>query len=185
MLEVEKRSLLPDEKEFERVKKYLDGYGKFLGKKELKSFLFLKPTYLRIRLVKGSNNVIITEKIGEVTDPARKEHEREIPNEELAGFLKDIFEKGYDKGVEFSTERYSYELGDLRVELDKISVLGLIVEVEALTEDEDEIPELENKIIKVLEQLGVKELDPREYKKMIRKEYERNLKKISEYMFHF
>lgn len=65
--EVEKRSKL-SKSEFERVKNYLDENTTFLGKKEMISYLFQQPTFLRIRLIKGNNKVLITEKVGEYTE---------------------------------------------------------------------------------------------------------------------
>jgi len=185
MLEIEKRSLLKNEEEFNKVKGYLDKNGKFLGKKILKSFLFLKPAHLRIRLVKGSEEVIITKKIGDFIDSARQENEKEIPLSHLPSFLEKIQKEGFGECSEFNTERYIYELDGLRVELNKIDLLGLIAEVEALTEDKNQIPEYEDKIRKIMKKLSIKELKPQKYKELINKEWKKASKKISEQSFKF
>ncbi len=149
----------------------------------MKSFLFLKPTHLRIRFVKGKDNIIITEKIGEFTDPARKETEKEIPLNQLSKFIEQISKDGYSECSEFNTERYAFKLNGLRVELNKIDLLGLIIEVEALTEDESQIPILEKKIKETMKQLQVEELDPNIYKKMVDGACAKSARKIEDCSF--
>jgi len=185
MYEVEKRSLFSNEEEFYKLKDYLNKHGKYLGKWEFNSFLFLNPEHLRIRLVKGSDKVIITKKVGEFSDPAREEDEREIPLKELLKYVENISDEGYNECTEFNTKRESYEYEGLRIDFNKIDILGLVVEVEALTEDENQISELEAKIRDVMAELGVKELDPNEYKRLISEVYVKNLKKVSEQDFGF
>ncbi len=84
--EIEKRSKLSI-KEFNKLKLFLDKNAKYLGFKEMKSFLFQKPTFLRIRLIKGSYHVIITEKIGSYNDPARFEKEKKNSFKDLSEFI--------------------------------------------------------------------------------------------------
>jgi len=185
MLEIEIRSLLKNQEEFNQVKAYLDKNAKFLGKKHLKSFLFLKPYHLRIRFVRGNNHIIITKKIGEFTDSARREIENKISLNQLPLFVEKIKKQGFDECAEFETIRYVYELDGLRVELNKIDLLGLIVEVEALTNNEKEIPEYEDKIRNIINKLNIKELEPEKYKELVLKAYNKALKNIEEHSFEF
>ena len=147
--EVEKRSKL-NLAEFNRIKDFLDNNAKFLGKKEMKSYLFQKPTFLRIRLIAGKDSALITEKVGEYSKAGRPEKEHTLPIKELTSFVNEKNTEGYEKCSLVHTTRYSYELNGLKIELNDIDYLGLIVEVEVLTEDKSEIPFLENKIRETL-----------------------------------
>ena len=181
--EVEKRSKLSSQEEYDRVKCYLDGNCEFLGKKEMKSYLFQEPTFLRIRLVAGSDSVIITEKTGEYTDAARPEKEYEISLENLLDFVDEKSNQGYRRCSLVHTTRYSYRLHGLKVELNTVDYLGLIVEVEALTESESEILNLENKVREVMKELQLLELDPIVYQGMMSAMYAETLKPVLEHEF--
>jgi adenylate cyclase class IV len=183
--EVEKRSKLSDKSEFERVKTYLENHAEFLGIKEMKSYLFPEPTFLRIRLIKGKNSALITEKIGEYTDPARQEKEQDIPLYNLPAFVKEKSREGYQRCSLVHATRYSYRLNKLNVELNEIDYLGLIVEVEALTKDKSKIPSLESRIRKTMKELQLKELAPKIYIKMMDSMYSKTLKPVSEHTFRF
>jgi len=185
MFEVEKRSLLKSEKEFEIVKAYLDTKAEPLGITELKSYLFRAPTFLRIRLTKGSNMALITDKTDKYTNPARKEDEKEIPIEELPAFVQRISVKGYHKCSEIKTNRASYKLNGVKVELNRIDHLGLIVEVEALTEDKSQIPRLEEMITQTFKQLQITELNAEKYQAMMDAMYAKTLKATSKHSFEF
>lgn len=183
--EVEKRSKLSNQAEFNRVKSYLDDKAEFLGRKEMKSFLFQKPTFLRIRLISGDNSALITEKIGEYTDAGRPEKEHEILLEKLPAFVDKKSDQGYRRCSLVHTTRYSYRLNGLKVELNDIDCLGLIVEVEALTEDESEISTLEAQIRKTMKELQIQELDPKLFQEMMSSMYAETIKPVSEYtMIH-
>lgn len=181
--EVEKRSKLANQDDFEKLKLYLDKNANFLGKKEMKSYLFQEPTFLRIRLVSGQENALITEKTGEYTDAGRPEHEFDIPLTELTAFVSQKETEGYKSCSLVHTTRYTYKLNNLKVELNDIDYLGLIVEVEALTEDELEIPNIEKEILATMEELNLKELDPTEYQNMMTSMYSQTLKNVGEHSF--
>jgi len=181
--EVEKRSKLSDQMEFDRVKNYLEGQAEFLGRKEMKSFLFRTPTFLRIRLVRGDDKVLITEKTGEYTEAGRLETEYKIPLETLPEFVNKKAKEGYQSCSLVHTTRNSYLLNGLKVELNTIDHLGLIIEIEALTENETEVPSLESEIGKTMVELQLKELDPKKYQEMMTAMYSETLKPVSEHDF--
>lgn len=181
--EVEKRSKLPNQQEFDRVKSYLDEHAEFLGKKEMKSYLFQAPTFLRIRLISGSDSALITEKAGDYSEAGRPEKEHSIPLEEISKFVFKKKSQGYQRCSLVHTTRYSYRLKGLKVELNEIDYLGQIVEIEALTEDKSKIPYLESKIRKMMTELKLKELDPKQYQEMMTAMYSQTLKPVSEHAF--
>ncbi len=180
--EVEKRSRL-SKPDFDRIKNYLEKNAVFLGKKEMKSYLFQRPTFLRIRLITGNNNALITEKTGEYSEAGRPEKEYEIPLQKLPAFVKTKKEEGYKQCSLVHTTRYSYRLNGLKVELNEIDYLGLIIEVEAMTENKDEIPLLEKKIRHTMKELQLEELAPDEYQKMMTAIYSETLKPIEMHSF--
>jgi len=55
--EVEKRCLLT-KMQYKRLELYLDKNAKFMFSKRLNSYLFRKPSYLRIRLIEGDGYAI-------------------------------------------------------------------------------------------------------------------------------
>ncbi|MCR4327027.1 MAG: CYTH domain-containing protein [Nanoarchaeota archaeon] len=181
--EVEKRSKLKEKSEFERVKNYLDNNAEFLGKKEMKSYLYQKPTFLRIRLIAGENEALITEKVGEYTEVARPEKEYNLPISKINEFVSLKDREGYETCSLLHTTRYSYKLNGFKVELNEIDYLGLIVEIEAITENQKEIPTIEEKIKKIMKKLNLEELNPKEYQKMMDYMYSQTLKSISEHEF--
>src|SRR3989344_9105517 len=147
--EVERRAKV-SEQEFMRCRRFLEKHGGFLGKMHMKSFLFREPHYLRIRMIKGEPNIIVTHKSGNYSSLARKETEKEFAKSELPHFLKQINKEGFVKCAVITTERHSYKLNGLKVELNIIEYFGRIVEVEALTEDEKKVSLLTKKILKTL-----------------------------------
>ncbi len=181
--EVEKRSKLNGNSEFEKIKNYLDSHAEFLGRKEMKSYLYQKPTFLRIRLIADRSEALITEKFGEYTDAGRKENEFNLPISEINAFVNKKNKEGYTSCSLVHTIRYSYNMDGLKVELNKIDYLGLIVEIEALTEEYSEIPLLETKIMRAMDKLKLKELNPAEYQKMMDSMYSQTLKPVFEYEF--
>ncbi|MFW5853402.1 MAG: CYTH domain-containing protein [Patescibacteria group bacterium] len=181
--EVEKRSKLSNQEEFDRVKSYLDDNAKFLGRKEMKSYLFQEPTFLRIRLISGNDSALITEKTGDYSEAGRPEKEHKISIEEIPAFVDEKNHQGYQRCSLVHTTRYSYKLNGLKVELNDIDYLGFIVEVEALTEDESEIPFLETQIRKTMKELQLQELDSKTYQSMMSSMYAETLKSVSEHTF--
>jgi len=167
--EIERRALLTKQ-EFERVKAYLDENARFLGRRTFASYLFREPGFLRIRI--ENKQVTITEKAGDYEDIGREERNTKIKYEKLREYLARIYKEGFKRCAEVSTERYSYEFSGVNVELNNISSLGLIAEIEALTEDEAKRNSLDKKIKETIRILGLKELPVVRYKKIMAKIYD-------------
>ncbi|HLC33221.1 MAG TPA: CYTH domain-containing protein [Candidatus Nanoarchaeia archaeon] len=179
--EVELRSRLESTK-FQELKSWLDEQADFLGESRMKSYLFREPTFLRIRLIKGKKAAIITEKTGSYAQVGRREEEFEIPRKNLPDFVKEKEKQGYTRCSLAQTVRFSYRLNGLKVELNKNN-LGLIVEIEALTQDEKEVPLLKEKISSCMKKLNLKELTPAEYQKLMDDLYAKTLKPVARYRF--
>jgi len=182
--EIEKRSLL-SKKQFETLKNYLDKNAKFNNQTDIKSFLFQKPNFLRIRLIKDNDIIIITTKSGNYNDIARKETNIKIKKNEFDNCLKKLIEQGYNKCSLLNTKRITYEIEKIKVELNEIDYFGLIVEVEATTEDKGKINELKQEVINIMNKLNLKELPSNTYQEMMNKMYSKTLKSVNEQNFSF
>lgn len=171
--EVEKRSKVSLQ-EFRRVKKFLRKNSRYLGRERMISFLFNEPTYLRIRIIKGKNKAVLTYKSGSYKHKARKELDKEINKSELKKLIVILKNVGYKKCVSKKTERESYKFNGLKVELNKIESLGLIIEIEAITNKKSEISRLNKKIEETMKFLKLKELHYSVYQKMLNKIYSKS-----------
>ncbi|MBT5022152.1 CYTH domain-containing protein [Candidatus Woesearchaeota archaeon] len=181
--EIEKRSLLTNEAEFERVKKWLDSNAIFVDSKNMVSYLFREPYFLRIRVFEGKDFFVVTHKSGDYNDVAREETETQESLCNLNDLILDLKTKGFDKCSRIKTERLTYSFKGLKIELNKIDFLGMIVEVEALTNDASKIDEFERVVIDVLELLGLDELNADIYQKMMDNMYIKSLISVEEQKF--
>ncbi len=181
--EVEKRALLKSDVDFNRIKRFLYKQGKFLGKKNLKTLLFRKPTYLRFRSFCDvqKQRAEVTFKSGDYGMLSRKEINLDINPKQITDFIELLKAVGYKKGVFIKTERHYYKFRGLLVELNKIDYLGKIVEVEGLTNDKRKVGGLRKKIDDILEILQVQELSGEDYQGMMDDMFKKGLKKINEY----
>ena len=68
------------------------------------------------------------------------------------------------------------------IDMSKISDLGLFVEVEAITEHEEEVKELNEKVKLTLKKLNLKEQSPEEYQNMLNEAYKHS-KPIEKHKF--
>lgn len=181
--EIEKRSLFTSKARFDRCQRHVKNHAKFVGKHVFKSFLFRNPEYIRIRIIKGHKNVIITRKSGTYHDAARKEHNQTIKLSKLRGYLQKIKSQGFEECVCFKTISYAYKLDDLRVDFNTITYLGKIVEVEALTKNKRLVPVLKQKVSATMKKLNLHELSPTKYQKMMNNAFTAGLKPISKHKF--
>jgi len=173
VFEIEKRAKVSIS-QFKRVKRFLDKNAKYLGKESMKSFLFNKPTYLRIRVINGKKNAIITYKSGNYNHKARKELNKNITISKLKKFILILKAMGFKECVSKKTERQSYKFKGLKVELNKIETLGLIIEVEAICRNKNQISKLSRKVGETMKTLGLKELQFSIYQKMMDKLYSKS-----------
>lgn len=183
VFEIEKRVLLTSKLEFDKIKNNVAKKGEYNGSYIFKSFLFRKPEYLRIRIIKDQSFAIITKKSGTYQDLARTEIEEKIELKELNTFLSKISKKGFNECAAVKTISHSYSINGLRVDFNEIEFLGMIIEVEALTDNKTEIRSLNLRIEKVMKLLGLKELNPIVYQKMMDNLYSTLIKPVSEQKF--
>lgn len=177
--EVEKRAHLKNNEEYNQCKAYLDSRAAPLEKVEMETYLFLQPHYLRVRFEKESEIVTITHKSGTYGDPARKEIDVKLARSELFHFFELIEALGYKECSHLKSISYSYNLEGFRVDLTTHEHLGDIVEVEAVTEKESEIPELEERISKTIKSMDLEELDSDTYQKMMDEMYKKSLSHLA------
>jgi predicted adenylyl cyclase CyaB len=183
VFEIERRSKLNSEEEFDKVKSLLEEKTEFVGKKEMKSFLFRQPHYMRIRIIKGEDNVIITHKSDTLPNNARREIEFTLNYKELSKFFELMKIFGFKECACFNTLRFSYSFNGLNVDLNRIDHLGLMVEIEGITENEEEVAELDNNILSALKDLGLKELPLADYSELLKKAHSKSMKSVYEISF--
>jgi len=184
MFEVEKRAKFLTEADFVKCKESLEKNGKFRSRKEMLTFLFREPHYMRVRLVKDNEMATITYKTGTYGDLARKEVNLDLYRQQLRGFIEIMEAFGFKECASLRSERYSYDFNGFNVELNKIDKLGLLVEIETIVADESELNEINKKISETLALLEMKELDSQEYQNMMDEMYQGGLQPISVYTFN-
>jgi len=171
MFEIEKRALFENKNEFDDFIKKVTEQAEFVDKYVYKSFLFKKPEFIRIRITKDSEKVEITRKEGDYNSPTRKEINEYINIIDLPKYVEDIEERGFSECVCVKTESMTYKADGLTIALNTISNMGRIVEVEALTDNEEDVPKLEQQVSNMMDKLNLKELDPKIYQGMMDKLY--------------
>jgi predicted adenylyl cyclase CyaB len=182
--EIEKRSRIYDEQKFLDLKGRLNKKLKFIGEKTLTTFLFRKPSFIRIRLTEGDNTFIITEKTGDYADKAREEKNIELPLNEIGEYISKLKTAGYDECTKLKTQRFAYQYNDdIKIELNIIDYLGMMVEVEAVTENEERVDELEGKVREIFKELNLEILDAETYQKMMDETYLKATKAVAEQEF--
>ena len=138
--EIEKRSLFESSNDFKQCESEVAKIGKATNKYIFKSFLFKSPEYLRIRIVLEKDTAEITKKIGTYEDAAREEINEHISLQKLPNFIKGLIKEGYDKCTCVKTESNNYEIGELTISFNTIESLGMIIEIEALTNEKSQNP---------------------------------------------
>jgi len=105
--EVEVRSYIPESEFQDILDKLTDLFGNSMAD-ELKTFLFRNESSNgRIRIVKGSDFGVLTEKIGNYTDKSRVEIEKDFNFSEVGDILNELNGKGLDNCTYLLTTRYS------------------------------------------------------------------------------
>lgn len=181
--EIEKRSLIASKLDFNNLKTFLHQNFKYLGTKQMRTFLFRTPSYLRIRLVKNESMIIVTHKSGDYYDPARQEIELELNKNQLSSFISLMNHLGFKQCSCIRSERRSYSYKGLKIELNQIEHLGMMVEIEAITTKKQDIQKLNQKVKTTMNSLNLKELKPAQYQKMLNKMYTKTLKETSKQVF--
>jgi len=177
-LEVEKRSHLKNDEEYKKCKDWLDNKAKLFESSGIVTYLFQKPTYLRIRYKENSEELVLTHKSGNYHDPARKETEVTMKRDQLSQLIELLKSLDYRRAAYMDSQSMSYKYKEFRVDLTTYDYLGHIVEVELLTEDKSKVIELERSVLKVLHEMDLQELDADVYQKMLDKMYKKAEKEI-------
>jgi predicted adenylyl cyclase CyaB len=126
---------------------------------------------LRIRIISDKNKIEITKKEGNYDSLTRKETNKYIDIKNINQYLETIKSKGFKKYICVKTKSYVYQANNLTIALNTISDLGMIVEVEATTNNKLNILRLGKKISSIMNILKLKELNSIIYQKMIDKLY--------------
>jgi predicted adenylyl cyclase CyaB len=182
MIEVEKRAIL-NEMEFKRIRKTLDKKAKFIAEKTMNSFLFNKPYYLRIRLIKGQDKAIVTHKSEYYHQSARKETEFPIELKKINSFLAIIREIGFKECVEIKAVKRKYKFSGFLLELNHVDYFGNLLEVELMLKDKKDIGETNKKILEILHGLGLREFPLGKYKAMYQRLYKKFMRPVEEQRF--
>lgn len=150
---------------------------------EMKTFLFRNSdTYARIRIIKGSDYGVLTEKIGDYTDKAREEINREFSFDEVDNIIKELEDKRLIDCSYIISTRYDF-LGpdDQKISLSKHGHLGNLLEVEALTKDQSKIEQLHVAVSRTLVNLGQCELSATDYQSMMDQMFTKTLRSVFSY----
>jgi len=187
--EVEVRASIP-ERDFDNL---LVRLSHLFGKPaidEIKTFLFawnssitnLPSGYSRIRIIKNSNYGVLTEKIGDYTDKAREEINRDFGFDEVDSVIEELKSKGLTECSYLRSTGYAFSaLGNQKLFLSKHQYLGNFLEVEILVNKQSEINEAYRAVAKTLANLKLVELPAVEYQGLMDQMYTKTLKPVSKY----
>jgi adenylate cyclase class IV len=180
--EVEVRTFIP-ESDFDNMLQRLTALFGNPTVTELKTFLFRSPNgYGRIRIKKGEPKVTLTMKLGDYTDKARVEINRDVSFTEVDATLEELKSKGL---IECSyLQSTSYEFSGTAAQklfLSRHSNLGDFLEVESITKEKSKIDELHREVKATLASLELQELPANEYQSMMDQMYSETLKPASVY----
>lgn len=148
------------------LKKVLENVGPLLKPEEktrLESLLEnIKDFSLRTR--KKDNEIILVLKISMNDETSangvkRLEFEATIPDITLDQLDKKILDAGFSYEAKWSREREEYAYKDATVTIDKNAGYGYLSEFELMEEDENKIHEAKDRLLGLMEELDVKELD--------------------------
>ena len=178
--EVEKRVLFDSKEMFDRCEEAVQKRGQRAEGNIYKSFLFSKPSYLRIRIVRGKDSAEVTIKKGTYEDVAREEKTEFVKLVALKDYVAKLLKQGYESCACVKTENQDYIVDGLKVSFNVIEELGRIVEIEGLTEDEGEVGNINEQIVFLMGELGLEELGVGDYQKMMDKMYKKTTKPIFE-----
>src|SRR3989338_6254481 len=150
---------------------------------EIKTFLFRSQNgYGRIRILKDSERVILTDKIGGYRDKAREEINRDFDFDEIDDVIAELADKGLIECSYLRSTGYAFSgPGKQKLFLTRHEHLGNFLEVETLTNEQSEIDEAHCAVVKTLANLSLKELSASEYQNMMDEMYAKTLRPVSEY----
>ena len=167
MPEVEKRASIKTRENLELLKNKLSKLAKLKNEFSAKTWLYREPHYIRLRDCSDKEAIIITVKKGTYNSLAREEYEIEIKKEDANTFKKILESFGFRNPVYIETKSTVYENNNFSYQITESKQLGIILEIEKITSDENKIKQISEKIGKELQSLGLEELPAETYQKMI------------------
>lgn len=163
MKEIEIRFKVQDDK---NLQEKINQLGAIKGEIEFQNDLYYKlkghedegdvPGSSIYRIRQQSNNLVQLVRKTTITPGVWDEYEINIPKEHLDFFI-DLFNTTMTQVLSISKHRTSYKINDFTICIDDIKNLGKFVEIELLSEDDDDYSR--ERIIKLAERLGIQEQD--------------------------
>ncbi|WP_456367844.1 class IV adenylate cyclase [Thermococcus sp.] len=123
---------------------------------------------IRIRRFNGHFEAFLTYKGPKIDSLSKTREEIEVPIEDPDAHARILEALGFTEvlTVEKVREKYYVEKG-ITLTLDEVEGLGKFVEIEAMTEDREKVPELVEKLRSMLHELGVKKLERKSYLELL------------------
>ncbi|MBW2996589.1 hypothetical protein KY332_04800 [Candidatus Woesearchaeota archaeon] len=172
--EIELKALLTPEQHKELIEK-LSSEFKLINEESVHTTRY-KPGDIRLRF--SHNMFEMVEKQGDVSQGSRKEKVTKLNNkEELELKRKELEEKGYEAYPSWITHKkefmYPYNGFDYTLCFQHTENFAHILEVEFMTEEDDSAIHEPN-IRAIMMKLGVKPINPEEFKEMIKDYIDKN-----------
>lgn len=122
---------------------------------------------LRIRKEKGRNSLTYKGPKVDELSKTREEIQFSIENAEAAG--KVLIKLGFSTAGIVKKYRKKFKLGDMKISLDRVEVLGDFVEIEALdtTISENEVSKTRDRIIAIMDELGLNNRERTSYLELL------------------
>jgi len=173
MIEVELKGYA-DSKVFERVRKNF----KFLRREYHEDTYYQHPCRdfsktdealrIRIRRFDGHFESFLTYKGPKIDEVSKTREEIEVPVSDPDDYALILERLGFKEVLVVSKvrEKYYVEKGVV-ITLDSVEGLGTFVEIEAMVDDEELVPETVERLKSILAELGVRRLERRSYLELI------------------
>ena len=123
---------------------------------------------IRIRRFNGHFEAFITYKGPKLEESSKTRIEIEVPINDPDAHVRILEALGFREvlTVEKVREKYYVEKG-ITLALDEVEGLGKFVEVESLTDEEEKVPELVERLKQILREIGVEMFERRSYLELI------------------
>ncbi len=174
MIEVEARSFISKEK-YDELVEFMKENADFLGDDNQITYYFSGEKDLRIQKSKNFSKIWL--KKGKIHDNHREEIEIKFDRDDFVK-IENIFKiLGYEIDIKWFRDRKRFDWNGIKVTIDHTKGYGFIIELEKLTENEDEKEKIYAELEEKLRELGVK-ITPKEIFKEKYDNYKNNWRKI-------
>lgn len=153
MIEVEVRSFVSEE-QFSELQEFMKQNTRYLGHDSQTTYYFSGPVDLRIQ--RGNDYAKLWLKSGKLHDKYREEIEVKFARddfEKLESLLKAL---GHEVEIKWFRERDRFSWDGIKVTLDCTKDYGYIIELEKLTDKDEEKEKIHRELEEKLKSLGVK-----------------------------